>query len=103
MKFDLSSLSAEELDQLIKSAVELRIKTQVAHDKEPAAQVDATYDPAWRAVLTEQNLLLLNLCKPGYGWLSFAFPENEIKGLYQTLSKVVSVSESISKSSGSRH
>ncbi|MDP2537946.1 hypothetical protein [Alteromonas stellipolaris] len=103
MKFDLSNMSAAELDELIKSAAVQRIKTQMPHDKEPGVQVDATYNPAWRAVLTEQNLLLLHLCKPGYGWQSFAFPETEIKNLYQTLSKVISVSENISKKSGSKH
>lgn len=103
MKFDLTNMSVAELDELIKSAAAQRIKTQIPHDKEPSKQVDATYDPAWRAVLTEQNLLLLNLCKPGFGWQSFAFPETEIKNLYQTLSKVVSVSESININSGSKH
>lgn len=103
MKFDLTNMSVAELDELIKSAAAQRIKTQIPHDKEPGKQVDATYDPAWRAVLTEQNLLLLNLCKPGFGWQSFAFPETEIKNLYQTLSKVVSVSDSININSGSKH
>jgi hypothetical protein len=103
MEIDLSKMSAKELDKLILEATEHRIKSQVPHEPEPKAKVNATYDPSWRAVLTEHNMLLLHFCKPGCGWLSFALPSNELRNLHQILTKMLPVSAGIQTASGSKH
>jgi hypothetical protein len=73
---DLSSLSAQELDELIASAAKLRQAMQPPVALEPPETTEATIDPAWRS-LTHGTNTILQLRHLGLGWVTVILPPHE--------------------------
>jgi hypothetical protein len=74
MAIDVTSLSAEELDQLIAQAIERRaqMEPQVPAER-PTEAVLAVGSPAWQIEPIAEGMLV-QLRHPGAGWLNFIFP-----------------------------
>lgn len=85
------TLELPEFIEFIRSLANLRamFAEQVPTDVEPGSRLDAVVNPAWMVMVDNPGLpkdaALLLLRHPGFGWLSFALPENERKAMGQAL------------------
>ncbi len=75
-QFDLSGLSAEELEEFIQRAAKLRAATEPYPRIDAPEAADAVVNPAWYTMLGEGGTLL-QIRHPGIGWLSFVIPPAE--------------------------
>ena len=73
MNFDLTALSAAQLDDLITAAAKRRAELAPAHDLQPPPQCEAIVTPAWHTTPMPDGVLFM-LRHPGLGWLGFALP-----------------------------
>lgn len=69
MPFDLSKLSAPELDQLIAEAAQRRAKLQPEHPAEPPKDYEYLINPHWFVFSTPEGSML-QLRHAGLGWIS---------------------------------
>ena len=75
-QFDLSGLSAEELDEIVARAAKLRAETAPQlplSAPEPGAMV---VNPAWFTMLGDGGSVF-QVRHPGHGWLAFLIPPAE--------------------------
>lgn len=75
-KFDISGLSADELDLLIAQASARRATAEPALPVEAPEHCPTVCNPAWFTYPTE-NGSVLRLRHPGLGWVSFMIPAGE--------------------------
>jgi hypothetical protein len=73
MTIDISTLSADELDDLIAAAAKRRIELKPDHPLQPPEQCEATLNPAWHTSPMPQGVLFM-LRHPAFGWLGFVLP-----------------------------
>jgi hypothetical protein len=73
MSFDLSALTAAQLDELLVTAAKRRAELAPAPDMQPPAQCEAIVNPAWHTAPMSNGVLFM-LRHPGLGWLGFALP-----------------------------
>jgi len=73
MQFELTSLSAAELDTLIGSAVAERAKREPQVAMEQPKTIEAIIDPRWFVFPVGENSVV-QIRHPGHGWLGFMFP-----------------------------
>lgn len=73
MSFDLSALTAAQLDELLVAAAKRRAELAPAPDMQPPAQCEAIVNPAWHTAPLASGVLFM-LRHPGLGWLGFALP-----------------------------
>lgn len=77
MVIDISTLSAEDLDELIIAAARKRAMMAPAHPmKVPAGPIEALVNPVCKLSLNQDGSLL-QIRHVGYGWLSFMIPPSE--------------------------
>ena len=77
------SLDAADADELIRvlGAVRASLAEQVPPRLELPARVNCIVDPAWWCDPKSPNYHLVAFRHPGYGWLGFALPDQQAKGL----------------------
>ena len=75
-EYDLSGLSAKELDELIASAAKMRQALQPPVALEPPQTSEATIDPAWRSLMHGANTVL-QVRHLGVGWVTVILPPHE--------------------------
>ncbi|MFT3791969.1 MAG: hypothetical protein QM741_13040 [Rudaea sp.] len=73
MSFDVSQLSAAELDELIARAAVRRAALEPAPPAQPPEKAEAIVNPAWHTSPLPNGVLLM-LRHPGLGWVAFALP-----------------------------
>lgn len=88
------TVDAAQLDELILTLAVARARMTEPVPAEPRGgplkREAVIIDPAWRTNLPPHpslNGLLLRLCHPGYGWLTFLLPHHECISLAEWLSK----------------
>ena len=75
-EFDLTKLSAEELDDLLVRATKHRASLQPGPPTDHPKPTDVVVNPGWYTALIDSSTLL-QVRYPGFGWLSFLIPANE--------------------------
>ncbi len=75
-KFDLTGMSADELELLIAQASNHRLRQEPAHPVEAPEHCPTVHNPAWFTFPTDQGTVL-RLRHPGLGWVSFQIPPAE--------------------------
>lgn len=73
MTIDISTLSAEQLDELIAKAAKRRAELEPSHATQPPPQCEAILNPAWHTAPAPTGVLFM-LRHPGLGWLGFVLP-----------------------------
>ena len=74
--YDLTALTAEQLDQLILEAAARRAQLSPPHPNKPPDACEAIVNPAWMTFPTDRGAVF-RIRHPGLGWISFLIPPAE--------------------------
>jgi hypothetical protein len=74
--FDLTKLTADQLDELLARVAKHRASLQPGPPNEHPKPTDVVVNPAWYTGLVDAGTLF-QIRHPGLGWLAFLIPANE--------------------------